>query len=63
MMGAAVFTYGMLTSFVLSGASRNRRLERPDPPVMTYLGHVLFGVSASTSVLLSGYAACGWISG
>lgn len=59
MFGAAVFTYGMLTSFVLSGASRNHRLARPNPPIMNYLGHLLFGMSASASVLLGGYA--GWM--
>ena len=63
MFGTAVFTYGLLTSFVLSGASRNRRLQRPDPLVMTCVGHVLFGMSAAASVTLGGYAAWGLVAG
>ena len=56
MVGAVVFTYGLLASFVLSGASRNRRMQRRNPPVVDYVGHVLLGMSAAASVLLSGYA-------
>ena len=56
MVGVVVFTYGLLASFVLSGASRNERMRRPNPPVMNYIGYVLFGMSAAASVLLSGYA-------
>lgn len=52
MIGAVVFTYGMLASFVLSGATRNRKLSRPNPPIMTYLGYVLCGLSAGLAVLL-----------
>ena len=56
MVGVVVFTYGLLASFVLSGSSRNERMRRPNPPVMNYIGYVLFGMSAAASVLLSGYA-------
>jgi hypothetical protein len=56
MFGAIVFTYGLLTSFVLSGASRNRKLQRPNPPMLTYVGFVLFGISIGLSVLMTGLA-------
>jgi hypothetical protein len=53
MLGAIVFTYGMLTSFVLSGASRNRKLQRPNPPMLTYVGFVCFGFSVGLSALMT----------
>ena len=56
MVGAAVFTYGMLVSFIFSGASRNARLRRPNPPMMQYVGYVLCGISAGASLALMGYA-------
>ncbi|MGN5375042.1 hypothetical protein [Sphingomonas hankookensis] len=57
MVETAVFTYGLLASFILSAASRNQRMQRPNPPMMTYLGYVLLGMSAAAAVLLGGYAA------
>ncbi|HVF94208.1 MAG TPA: hypothetical protein VM900_07825 [Sphingomonas sp.] len=52
MLGAIVLTYGMLASFVLSGATRNRRMRRPDPPILAYVGWVLCGLSGGLAVLL-----------
>ena len=52
MFSAIVFTYGMLASFVLSGATRNRKLQRPDPPILTYVGYVLCGLSGALALLL-----------
>jgi hypothetical protein len=52
MLGSIVFTYGMLTSFVLQGATRNARLARPNPPMLRYIGYVLCGLSAGLSILL-----------
>lgn len=52
MLGAIVFTYGMLASFVLSGASRNRKMQRPNPPILAYVGYVLCGLSGALSLLL-----------
>lgn len=52
MLGAIMFTYGMLASFVLSGAQRNRKLDRPNPPILAYCGHVLCGLSGAMSLLL-----------
>ncbi|MDH7973309.1 hypothetical protein QH494_14055 [Sphingomonas sp. AR_OL41] len=52
MLGAIVFTYGLLTSFVLSGASRNRKLQRPNPPILVYVGYVCLGVSIGLALLM-----------
>jgi hypothetical protein len=52
MLGAIVLTYGMLASFVLSGATRNRRMRRPNPPILAYVGWVLCGLSGGLAVLL-----------
>jgi hypothetical protein len=60
MTGAVVFTYGMLTSFVLSGAERNRKMRRPNPKVLEWVGWVLCGTSAGGSGLLLLHAATGW---
>ena len=52
MLGAIVFTYGMLASFVLSGASRNRRMRRPNPPILAYVGYVMCGLSGGLATML-----------
>ncbi|WP_445193352.1 hypothetical protein ACT009_05535 [Sphingomonas sp. Tas61C01] len=52
MLGAIVFTYGMLASFVLSGASRNRKMRRPNPPILAYVGYVLCGLSGGLALML-----------
>jgi hypothetical protein len=52
MLGSIVFTYGMLMSFVLQGATRNARLARPNPPMLQYIGYVLCGLSAGLSIML-----------
>ena len=52
MLGAIVFTYSMLMSFVLQGATRNARLRRPNPPMLQYVGYLLCGRSAGLSIML-----------
>jgi len=52
MLGAIVFTYSMLMSFVLQGATRNARLRRPNPPMLQYVGYLLCGLSAGLSIML-----------
>lgn len=52
MLGAIVFTYGMLASFVLSGASRNRKMRKPNPPILAYVGYVLCGLSGGLALML-----------
>jgi len=56
MLNVIVFTYGVLTSVVLSGASRNRKLRRPNPLILTYVGFVCFGFSIGLSTLMTGLA-------
>lgn len=56
MVGAAAFAYGILMSFILSGASRNVRLRRPHPPVMVYVGYVLCGISAGLAIFAAAAA-------
>lgn len=63
MFGAIAFAYGLLTSFVLSGASLNRKKRQPNPPVLVYVGHVCFGCSAGLSVLLFCHAGRLWLLG
>jgi len=60
MVGPMVFVYGLLVSFILSGASRNAKLRRPNPPVMQYTGYVLCGLTGGVSLLLFGLAALSW---
>lgn len=51
------FTYGLLTSFVLSGATRNYKLQRPNPRTLEYFGYGLMGCSAALSLMLFARAA------
>ncbi len=59
MIEAVALTYGMLLSFVLSGASRNRKLARANPPVLMYIGYVLFGITCSVAAMAATYVAWG----
>jgi hypothetical protein len=57
MLGVAVATYGMLTSFVLSGAERNRRGGRPNPAILEYTGFGLCALSTAAAIGLPVWAA------
>ncbi|WP_314376304.1 hypothetical protein [Sphingomonas paucimobilis] len=57
MIEFAVFTFGMLASFVLSGLGRNKRAQRASPPMLRYMGLVLMGFSGALGMLLLGWAA------
>lgn len=63
MLEAVVFTYGMLASFVLSGATRNAKARRANPRMLQYVGYVLMSFSAALGILLLGYAAMMSLSG
>ncbi|MEH3046717.1 hypothetical protein [Sphingomonas adhaesiva] len=63
MIEAVALTYGMLLSFVLSGASHNRKLARPNPPVLNNVGYVLFGATVAGAVLLAAYGLWGMATG
>lgn len=54
----AVLTYGLLASIILSAAQRNRRLARPHPPILLYIGYLLCGLSIGAALILSHIA---WI--
>ena len=56
-MSVFVFAYGLLMSFVFSGASYNRRVGRADPAIMTWTGYALVGVTMGISALLLFMAA------
>lgn len=55
MMFAVVFVYAFLCSFVLSSATRNKRENRPNPPMVDYVGYALVGISivACASLLMT----------
>ncbi|EQB03214.1 hypothetical protein [Sphingobium baderi] len=53
MMEFAALTYGLLASVILSAAQRNRKLARPHPPLLLYLGYLLCGVSAGIALVLA----------
>ncbi|MBN8841587.1 MAG: hypothetical protein J0I25_15485 [Sphingomonadales bacterium] len=60
MVGPMVFVYALLVSFILTGAARNAKLRRPNPPIMQYTGYVLCGVTGGVSLALFGLAALSW---
>lgn len=62
MMEFAALTYGLLASVILSAAQRNRRLERPHPPLLLYLGYMLCGLSIGIALMLA-YIALTLIAG
>lgn len=49
----AALTYGLLASVILSAAQRNRKLARPHPPMLVYLGYLLCGLSAGLALALA----------
>ncbi len=53
MMEFAALTYGLLASVILSAAQRNRKLARPHPPLLFYLGYLLCGLSAGLAIALA----------
>ncbi|SCW67939.1 hypothetical protein SAMN02927924_02070 [Sphingobium faniae] len=62
MMEFAALTFGLLASVILSAAQRNRKLARPHPPLLLYVGYLLCGVSAGIALVLS-YIALTLIAG
>ncbi len=61
MVEVAVATFGMLASFVLSGAERNRRAARPNPPMLEYTAFGLCAISAATAIGLPVWAAANYV--
>ncbi|WP_294191479.1 hypothetical protein [uncultured Sphingomonas sp.] len=62
MFGAVAFTYGLLLTFVMSGATRNAKLSRPNPAMLSAIGYVLVGITSAASLLLFGYAGWSYLS-
>jgi multisubunit Na+/H+ antiporter MnhB subunit len=56
-------TYGVIASFIMASASRNRRERRRNPPLLVLFGLMLMGLSAAMGVLLLGYAGYQVLSG
>jgi len=56
MFEVAALTYGMLASFVLSSASRNRKAQRPNPRIVEICGWLLIGISIGGALASGGYA-------
>lgn len=57
MVEFAALTYGLLASIILSAAQRNRKLARPHPPLLLYLGYMLCGLSGGLALALLYVAA------
>jgi len=55
MLEFAALTYGVLATFVVNSARRNRREERANPPILTLFGFLLMAFSMAMSVMLIGY--------
>lgn len=51
MIEFSVFIYGLLSMFVLLAAEQNRRLERPNPQMVTVVGWGLFSMSSTLAIL------------
>lgn len=49
----AALTYGLLASVILSAAQRNRKMARPHPPMLLYVGYLLCGLSAGVAAVLA----------
>jgi hypothetical protein len=55
--------YGLLTSFVLTSATRSRRVGRPLNQKITLLGWSLASASITSGAILLGYGLLGMVSG
>ncbi len=49
----AALSYGLLASVILSAAQRNRKLAKPHPPMLLYMGYLMCGVSAGVAIALA----------
>lgn len=59
MLQFAILVYGLLLSFVLTSASRNRREGKAHAPMLVYVGYLLCGLSAGAAVGLPLVASMG----
>ncbi len=56
MIEFSVFLYGLLSAFILFSAEQNRRLARPNPAMMTFVGWGLFSMSSTLAILFGAVA-------
>lgn len=63
MVEFAALTYGLLASLILSQVRRNRKLARPHPPLLLYMGYLLCGLSAGVALILFYVGMTGIIEG
>lgn len=54
----AALTYGVIASFIMASANRNRRDARVNPPILNLFGWTLMTFSGTTGLGLLGY--CGY---
>lgn len=59
----AALSYGLLASVILSAAQRNRKLAKPHPPLLLYMGYLMCGVSAGAAIALAFIAVRNLIGG
>ncbi|HWI84797.1 MAG TPA: hypothetical protein VNT42_00545 [Sphingomonas sp.] len=59
----AALTYGLIASFVMASAHRNRREARTHPPILLMLGWTLMAFSLTVGVGLFGYAGYSVLTG
>lgn len=59
----AALSYGLLASVILSAAQRNRKLAKPHPPLLLYMGYLMCGVSAGVAIALAFIAVRSLIGG
>lgn len=59
MLHFTILVYGLLLSFVLTSAARNRREGRDHAPMLIYAGYILCGLSAGAAVGLPLVASMG----
>jgi hypothetical protein len=53
MVEFAALSYGLLASIILSAAQRNRKMARPHPPLLLYLGYLVCGLSGGVALALA----------
>lgn len=56
-------TYGVIASFVMASAARNRRHARINPPILTLFGWMLMAFSGTVGLGLLGIAGYSVLTG
>ena len=56
MLEALVFSYGLVTSFVVAGVERNHRAQRANPPMLACFGYAVCTTLGGTALGLFAFA-------